>query len=115
MMEHTAASSAALAEELRNVVRQAEDLLSAVAGDSSEAVTALRERVFTAVDTAKTRLSDLEEQAEQATQRAAIALENYVRAHPWATVGIAVGVGLALGALLARGMGSSHNDDLDNE
>src|SRR5688500_5862025 len=102
MMEHTAASSAALAEELRNVVRQAEELLGAVAGDSGEAVGLLRERVYSAVDTAKTRLSALEEQAGQMTQRTAVAMENYVREHPWITVGIAVGVGLLLGALLTQ-------------
>ena len=115
MMEHTAASSAALAEELRNVVRQAEELLGAVAGDSSEAVSMLRERVYTAVDTAKSRLSDLEEQAEQVSQRAAVALENYVREHPWTTVGIAVGVGLLLGALLTRSTSSAPSSELDNE
>ena len=102
MMEHTAASSAALAEELRNVVRQAEELLGAVADDGNEAVSALRERVFSAVDTAKIRLSDLEEQAQNVSQRAAVAVENYVREHPWTSVGIAVGVGLLLGALLTH-------------
>jgi ElaB/YqjD/DUF883 family membrane-anchored ribosome-binding protein len=102
MLENTAASSAALAEELRNVVRQAEELLGAVAGDSSEAVSALRERVYSAVDTAKTRLADLEAQAGEATQRAAVAIENYVRRNPWTTVGVALGAGLLLGALLTR-------------
>jgi ElaB/YqjD/DUF883 family membrane-anchored ribosome-binding protein len=102
MLEHTAASSAALADELRNVVQQAEELLRALGDDSNEAVAALRERVYGAVDTAKTRLSDLEQEAHNATQRAAVAIENYVREHPWTTVGIAVGVGLLLGALLLR-------------
>jgi len=105
MLEHTAASSAALADELRNVVRQAEELLGAVADDSSEAVSALRERVYSAVDTAKTRLSGLEEQAQEVTQRAASAVEKYVRENPWTTVGIAVGVGLLLGAWLSRSSG----------
>lgn len=102
MLEHTAASSAALAEELRNVVNQAEELLSAVGADGNEAVNVLRERVFEAVDTAKTRLSDLEQQAQNATQKVTKAAENYIHEHPWTTVGIAVAAGLLIGALLAH-------------
>jgi ElaB/YqjD/DUF883 family membrane-anchored ribosome-binding protein len=102
MLEHTAASSAALAEELRNVVQQAEELLRAVSDDGDEAVSALRDRVFEAVDTAKTRLSDLEQQAQRATKRIASAAETYIRENPWTTVGIAIGAGLLLGALLTH-------------
>lgn len=107
MLENTAASSAALAEELRNVVAQAEDLLRAVGEDRNEAVSALRDRVHEAVDTAKTRLSDIEEQAAQATKRITGAAETYIRENPWTTVAIAVGAGLLLGALLTH-RSSSH-------
>jgi ElaB/YqjD/DUF883 family membrane-anchored ribosome-binding protein len=107
MVEHTAESSAALADELRNVVSQAEELLRAVGSDSNEAISALRERVFEAVDTAKNRLSDLEQQAQRATQRVTAATETYIRENPWATLGIAVGAGLLLGTLLAHRSGSS--------
>ncbi len=106
MMEHTAASSAALAEELRNVVNQAEELLRAVGEDSGEVISTLRSRVNDAVDTAKSRLSDLEEQATEATRRATSTAETFIRDNPWATVGVAVGVGLLLGALLSRSGGS---------
>lgn len=102
MLEHTAESSAALAAELRNVVEQAEELLRAIGQDSGEAVSALRERVHEAVDTARTRLSDLEEQATGAAQSATASAETLIRENPWTTVGIAVGVGLLLGALLTR-------------
>jgi ElaB/YqjD/DUF883 family membrane-anchored ribosome-binding protein len=107
MLEHTAESSAALADELRNVVNQAEELLRAVGSDSNEAISALRDRVFEAVDTAKTRLSDLEQQAQRATQRVSAATETYIRENPWTTIGIAVGAGLLLGALLTHRPGSS--------
>jgi ElaB/YqjD/DUF883 family membrane-anchored ribosome-binding protein len=49
MMERTAERSAALADELRNVVIQAEALLQAIAQDKNEAVGVLRERVQSAV------------------------------------------------------------------
>jgi ElaB/YqjD/DUF883 family membrane-anchored ribosome-binding protein len=106
MLEHTAESSATLADELRNVVHQAEELLRAVSEDGNETISALRERVFGAVDTAKSRLADLEQEAQRASQRAANVVENYVREHPWVTVGVAVGVGLLVGALIARRPGS---------
>jgi ElaB/YqjD/DUF883 family membrane-anchored ribosome-binding protein len=102
MLEHTAESSAALADELRNVVNQAEELLRAVGSDSNQAISALRDRVFEAVDTAKSRLSDLEQQAQRASQRMTTATETYIRENPWATLGIAVTAGLLLGALLAH-------------
>lgn len=105
MLENTAASSAALAAELRNVVDQAEELLRAIGEDGSEAVSALRGRVHEAVDAAKSRLSDLEEQAAGVTKQAASAAEQFIRENPWATVGLAVGVGLLLGALLTRSSG----------
>jgi ElaB/YqjD/DUF883 family membrane-anchored ribosome-binding protein len=112
MLEHTAASSAALAEELRNVVHQAEELLHAVSEDGNEAIHALRERVYGAVDNAKTRLADLEQEAQRASMRVASAAETYIRDHPWVTVGVAVGVGVLLGALLARGKGSNEAVEL---
>jgi ElaB/YqjD/DUF883 family membrane-anchored ribosome-binding protein len=102
MLEHTTASSAALAEELRNVVNQAEELLRAIGEDGSDVVSALRARVYDAVDTAKTRLADLEDQAAGMTEQAASSVEGYIRENPWTTVGIAVGMGLLIGALLTR-------------
>lgn len=102
MMENTAASSAALAEELRNVVRQAEDLMRAVGDDSGEVMGALRERVRGALEGAKSRLSDLEGRAKRATQQASEATDTYVRENPWTSVGVAAGIGLVLGMLLSR-------------
>ncbi len=104
MMENTRASSAALADELRNVVRQAEDLLRAVGADKDEAVAALRARVHTAVDTAKIRLADMERQAQLASQHAAVATEAYVRERPFTVVAGALAVGLILGSLFTSSL-----------
>ena len=115
MLENTAASSAALAEELRNVVRQAEELLHAVGDDTSEAVSVLRDRVYGAVDTAKARLADLEEQTQHATQRVARAADSWVRENPWTAVGIAVAAGLLVGSLLTRGSRAKRGDAEDED
>jgi ElaB/YqjD/DUF883 family membrane-anchored ribosome-binding protein len=104
MMENTRASSAVLADELRNVVRQAEALLQAVAADKDEAVEALRARVHSAVDTAKVRLADIEQQAQLASQRASIATEAYVRERPFTVVAGALAAGLILGSFFTRSL-----------
>jgi ElaB/YqjD/DUF883 family membrane-anchored ribosome-binding protein len=104
MLENTAASSAALAEELRNVVRQAEDLLRAIGTDKDAAVEQLRARVHTAVDTAKSRLADIERQAQMASQRAAVETEAWVRERPWTVIGGMLAAGLVLGALFTRSL-----------
>jgi ElaB/YqjD/DUF883 family membrane-anchored ribosome-binding protein len=109
MMERTAERSAALADELRNVVVQAEALLQALAQDKDEAVGVLRERVHSAVDAAKARLADLEKQASDVAQQASIAAQAYVRENPWTVVGGAVATGLMLGAAFTASL-RSRND-----
>lgn len=100
MMEHTRESSAALADELRNVVSEAEALLGALGKDRDAALGALRDRVFESIDTAKARLADIETEASRATQRAAVATETWVRDNPWTAVAIGASIGLLIGALI---------------
>jgi ElaB/YqjD/DUF883 family membrane-anchored ribosome-binding protein len=98
MMERTAEQSAALADELRNVVAQAEALLQALSDDKNEAVTALRDRVRISVDAAKARLAGIERQAKVMAQRASLTGQAYVRENPWTVAGGALATGLMLGA-----------------
>ncbi len=107
MMDRTVASSAALADELRNVVSQAEALLRAVAADKNEALTVLRERVSGAVETAREKLADIEQQAKRVAQRASLATDVYVRDNPWTVLAGSVATGLVLGALFTRSLGSA--------
>ena len=110
MMERTAERGAALADELRNVVIQAEALLEAIGQDKDEALNALRERVYSAVGAAKARLADMEKQASVVAQRASVAAEAYTRENPWTVVGGAVALGLVLGAVFTRSLGSDGDD-----
>jgi ElaB/YqjD/DUF883 family membrane-anchored ribosome-binding protein len=115
MMERTAERSAALVDELRNVVVQAEALLQAVGADKDEAIAVLRERVYSAVDAAKARIADLEKQAGLLAQRASIASEAYVRENPWTVIGGAAALGLVLGAAFTRSVSSDGSvSDPDN-
>jgi ElaB/YqjD/DUF883 family membrane-anchored ribosome-binding protein len=101
MLERTAAQSAALAEELRNVVRQAEKLLIALGEDREEALSELRGHVTVAVAEAKKRLAEFEDQALRFKDTAGAALDVYVRENPWTAVGVSAAVGLLLGSWLA--------------
>jgi ElaB/YqjD/DUF883 family membrane-anchored ribosome-binding protein len=100
MLERTAAQSAALAEELRNVVRQAEKLVAALAEDREDALIELREHVSVAVTDAKRRLADFEEQARRFKDTAGAAMDSYVQENPWTAVGVSAALGLLLGSWL---------------
>jgi ElaB/YqjD/DUF883 family membrane-anchored ribosome-binding protein len=101
MMERTAAQSAALAEELRNVMRQAEKLVIALSEDREEALVQLRERVSVALADGKKRLAEFEAQARQFKDTAGAAVDEYVRENPWTAVGVSAAIGLILGSWLA--------------
>jgi ElaB/YqjD/DUF883 family membrane-anchored ribosome-binding protein len=69
-----------LTAELRAVVREAEALMRAAAVESGEQL----------------------RQAGEITREAVGEIDEQVRKNPWAAVGIAAGVGLLIGLLLAR-------------
>ena len=110
MLERTAAQSAALADELRNVVRQAEKLVTALGEDRDAALLEIRERLTIAVGSAKERLAEVEEQAQRIKQTAGVAIEEYARENPWTVVAVAAAVGLILGAWLAPSGGYAEGD-----
>jgi ElaB/YqjD/DUF883 family membrane-anchored ribosome-binding protein len=74
------ATTEKLMADLRAVVRDAENLIGAVAAESGE------------------QLGD----AGRRAQAAADEIDAQVRSHPWAAVGIAAAAGLLLGLLLGR-------------
>ena len=80
-----------LAQDLRAVMTHAEELLRATAGAPGAEIEKLRERAEESLRVARESLKD-----------AGIELEEQVRRHPWAAVGIAAGIGLLLGMLLSR-------------
>ena len=78
-----------LMQELRDVVAAAEELLAA--GSDGERLKEVRERAEVALQGARERLEGAGEE-----------IESRVRKHPYAALGIAAGVGLIIGILLAR-------------
>ena len=100
MMERTAASSAALANELRIVLEQVEELIHAIGDDRDDALKTIRNRVNDVVGSAKDRLAGMEKRAQVGARRARTAARAYARDNPWTTLSIGAAVGLVLGAVL---------------
>ena len=72
--------------------------MKATANHAGEKVVELRERLSTALESAKVTAQRLEEK----TIEAAKATDRVVREHPYQSIGIAFGVGLLIGVLVAR-------------
>jgi len=87
-----------LASDLKAVVRDAEELMKATAGQAGEKISEVRKRLATALESAKATCHRLEEK----TIAAAKATDQTIRDHPYESIGIAFGVGLLVGVLVAR-------------
>lgn len=91
-----------LAEDLRVVVADAEELLRATAGQAGEKVNAARERIQESLRAARERLATAEAALVERTRQAARATDEYVHENPWKAIGIAASVGVIVGMLIAR-------------
>ena len=76
---------------LRAVIADAEELLRATAGEAGPRVQEARARAEESLREARERLTGIGRDLDQ-----------QVRAHPWAAVGIAAAIGLIAGVLLTR-------------
>ena len=91
-----------LAEDLKAVVADAEELLKATASQTGERIAAARTKAEESLKAAKARLAEEEVALIAKSKAAAKATEDYVRANPWKAVGIAAAVGFALHILVTR-------------
>ena len=91
-----------LVQDFKLVIADAEELLRATAAQAGEKVTAARERIQDRIHTAKIRVAEAEEAVMVRTREAARMTDEFVHDKPWHAVGIAAGVGLIVGMLIAR-------------
>lgn len=91
-----------LVADLKTVVEDAEALLKATSTLTGEKIQEVRTRAEESLRQAKARLVEVEEEALRRAREVADAADEYVRENPWQSVGIAAGVGLVLGLLIAR-------------
>jgi len=95
-------TAAKLKEDLAAVMRDAEALISASAGQGGEKLTEARAKIRSSLDAAKARVMAAEHAAVQRGEDALHATEDYAKRNPWQAMGVAAGVGLVIGVLLAR-------------
>ncbi len=91
-----------LVSDIKTVIADAEEVLSATADQAGEKVANLRTRVQARLHDAKLRLVHAEEILVTKTKAAAKATDAYVHESPWTAIGIAAGLGLLLGVLIGR-------------
>jgi ElaB/YqjD/DUF883 family membrane-anchored ribosome-binding protein len=91
-----------LVDDLKVVMRDAEALIKATSAQTGEKIQEVRARAEESLRQAKDRLVEVEEEAMRRAREVAEATEEYVRDNPWQSLGIAAGVGLVLGILIAR-------------
>lgn len=87
-----------LAADIKLLIRDAEELLKATAGDAGEKLKDVRSRLSKAMESAKATCQDIQE----STIKSAKGVDETVREHPYESMGIALGVGLLVGLLLGR-------------
>jgi ElaB/YqjD/DUF883 family membrane-anchored ribosome-binding protein len=87
-----------LAADAKLLVRDAEELLKATAGEASEKVKEVRHRLTKALDSIKATSEYFQDKAAQSVKAA----DQTIREHPYESIGIAFGVGLLIGLLAGR-------------
>jgi ElaB/YqjD/DUF883 family membrane-anchored ribosome-binding protein len=91
-------STEKLLQDLKEVVRDGEELLRAGAEELGDRGSAAREKLMAALEVAKETQRRLQERAVAGARAA----DGYIRANPYQSIGIAFGVGLVLGLLASR-------------
>ena len=91
-------STEKLVTDLKRVVRDSEELLKDSAGGVGEKALDLRERLSQTLESAKATCRRMEERAIEGAK----ASDKVIRAHPYESIGIAFGLGLLIGVLVAR-------------
>ena len=91
-----------LVQDMRTVISDAEDLLRATANQAGEKIAVARERIQDSLHQAKVKLAEAEAVVTERAKQAARYTDDYVHDNPWRAIGVAAGIGLLLGLLMAR-------------
>ena len=102
MTPDTDVTAEKLAQDLKIVISDAEELLRATASQAGEKVSAAREKIQDSLHRAKVKLAEVEDVLIDKGKEAARATDEYVHDHPWRAVGIAAGVAFVIGMLISR-------------
>lgn len=100
----TAAAEArqGLAESLRRLVGEADELLAAASATGDKAFDTARDHLTEQLGRLRSELGALEDAAAYGTRKAARAADRTVHEHPYGAMAVAAAVGVLLGFLAAR-------------
>jgi len=91
-------NAAKLSDDLKHVIRDAEELFKAIPGEVNDKAREAKERLVQAVENAKATCHRLEEKTLEEAKKA----DQMVRESPYHFIGIALGIGVLIGVLVNR-------------
>jgi ElaB/YqjD/DUF883 family membrane-anchored ribosome-binding protein len=101
-MPHARRARQRLVLDLRSLARDAERLLEATTDDLSDKAHEAREQLADAIDRVKSATGEWRDRGMAAAGTALREADRTVRDNPYRSVGLALGVGVAIGWLLRR-------------
>lgn len=102
MSTHTTEHTEQLVNDLRAVVRDAQQLLDSGVANCSAQAQQTRQRLEAAMEEARQSWAECRPNVRQRLSQWQHASDDYVHQHPWTTMGVAIGMGVAMGWLLGR-------------
>jgi ElaB/YqjD/DUF883 family membrane-anchored ribosome-binding protein len=100
MKQSSDATTDKLIEDFNAVIADTEQLLKSVAAVGGEKAGAMRASVEQNLKAARERLEELQDAALGRARAAAESADDYVRANPWESIGIAAGLGALAGIII---------------
>ena len=91
-----------LGKDVQNVVSEAQELLKTVKDEGAMQVDNMKSRMHSQYSAARERFGEIQHTVTDGARMAANTTDEYVHTNPWQAVGIAAGVGVLLGMLIAR-------------
>jgi ElaB/YqjD/DUF883 family membrane-anchored ribosome-binding protein len=91
-----------LMRELNQVLNDAEELLKNSEQQAGEGFHSAKSKLEATLRSAKHEIHRIEDKVVKTVKESAKATDAYVHENPWKTAGIAAGVGLLIGVLIAR-------------
>jgi hypothetical protein len=91
-----------LMNDLQVVIEDAQELLRMTADQMGDKATGVRARIEARLAEASSDLKHLQEAAVTRAKAVGDATDEFVQEHPWQSIGIAAGIGLLVGLMIAR-------------
>lgn len=91
-----------LADDLKRVINDAEGIMQQKVQDAGTGFADARERLERSVNLAKGQLESVERGVLGSSREALQSTDQYIRHHPWESIGVGVGIGLLLGLVVGR-------------